>query len=456
MPSDDKLSFLEQLSNVLAGQSATAGARALGEGIGYGFGGGALSDIPDVMREAVERHKVKSAAPKPKSEQDALELASALAAMSNPVSLAGHAVDFAGAVPSMIQQKLSGEPLPTGEVMQGGLKRRLAKGGAAADFAVANQLERAQQNIQNRGLMQYEPEVFVPLISKEANWGPGEGKFQAVKDYQTTAYDLAKKTFDDKYIGMGKGNRPLVIQGHPHPLGVEFSNTVGLAPEYRNKGYGTQIYQNMADVYGGGISHSGSTTDAARRVYNSLDAIDTGIPSGYDTGDLGKTRRAIPTSMMKQFPEEMAPFEKRVKEYAEPRKNKKQRTVVAAEVQETGRGENLAFKATVPETGDWAFGYTKEDALRNLEDRLPSHQTLRQEQPRQSTQPPLFTPQQSVMFEIDNRLLRRNAPRARISGDVVNEVFGNWQNFREQMAARNYDVKYDSVDRVFNITRRQP
>lgn len=149
MPNDDKLTFLEQLSNVLVGQTATGGARALGEGIGYGVGGGALSDIPDVMREALERHKVKSAAPKPRSEQDALELASALAAMSNPVSLAGHAVDFAAAVPSMIEQKLSGEPLPTGEVMQSGLKRRLAKGGAQARYALEDKLGRQAERFQN-------------------------------------------------------------------------------------------------------------------------------------------------------------------------------------------------------------------------------------------------------------------------------------------------------------------
>jgi hypothetical protein len=146
MPSD-KLTFLEQLSNALAGQSATSGAKALGEGIGYGFSGGALSDIPDVMREAIESHREKSAMPQSKPKQDALELASALAAMSNPVSLAGHAVDFAGAVPSMIQQKLSGEPLPTSEVMQSGLKRRLAKGGAAAEYALKQRASRIDDAI---------------------------------------------------------------------------------------------------------------------------------------------------------------------------------------------------------------------------------------------------------------------------------------------------------------------
>jgi hypothetical protein len=146
MPSD-KLTFLERLSNALAGQSATSGAKALGEGIGYGFSGGALSDIPDVMREAIESHREKSAIPQSKPKQDALELASALAAMSNPVSLAGHAVDFAGAVPSMIQQKLSGEPLPTGQVMESGLKRRLAKGGAAAEYALKQRASRIDDAI---------------------------------------------------------------------------------------------------------------------------------------------------------------------------------------------------------------------------------------------------------------------------------------------------------------------
>lgn len=310
MPSDDKLSWLEQLSNVLAGQSATAGAKALGTGIGYGLGGGALSDIPDVMREAVERHKAASNAPKPKSERDALELASALAAMSNPVSLAGHAVDFLSAAPSMIEQKLSGEPLPTGEVMQSGLKRRLAKGGAQADFARANQLIRAKENIRDKGY-KINPYIgkITPLESKGANWGPGEGKFQVTQDYETQGFDLNRATSGGVY-GMGVEGDARIIRGLPHELGVEFANTMGLDPRYRDKGYGKQIYQNMADVYGGGISHSGSTLPEARRVYKSLGAIDTGIPSS------GGTRQALPTREMKADPEAMAAFEQKVKEYS--------------------------------------------------------------------------------------------------------------------------------------------
>jgi hypothetical protein len=317
MPSD-KLTFLEQLSNALAGQSATSGAKALGEGIGYGFSGGALSDIPDVMREAIEEHKQRTAN-QPKKTQDALEVVSGLAAMSNPYSAVGHAMDFVGATPDMIQYKLSDAEPPIGTIAETGLKRRLMKGGAAADFAMKNQLERAKANIAGRkgtygdsideALQSGNIDAFIPIQSKNANWGPGEGKFQVINDYETRAYDLAKKTLDPANIGMGRtGNQ--VITGHPHDLGVEFANTIGLETPYRDKGYGKQIYQNMADVYGGGISHIGSTTPAARKVYERLGGIDTGIPS------VGGTRQALPTRAMKADPEAMAAFEQKVKEYS--------------------------------------------------------------------------------------------------------------------------------------------
>lgn len=309
MPNDDKLTFLEQLSNALVGQTVTGGARALGEGIGYGVGGGALSDIPDVMREALERHKAKSAN-QTKNEQDALAVASGLAAMSNPISAVGHGIDFAAAVPEMLEYKLSDAEPPTGMIAETGLKRRLQKGGAAADYAMKNQLERAQQNLKNRHLLKYEPEGFFPLYSKGAKWGPGEGKFQAVEDFGTSAYDLSRKPDHRSLVGMGQKGDDRIISGSPHDLGVEFENTHGLAPEYRGKGYGKQIYQNMADVYGGGISHEGNTTGAARKVYERLGAIDTGIPSG------GGTRQALPTREMKADPSKMADFEQRVEEYA--------------------------------------------------------------------------------------------------------------------------------------------
>ena len=301
------MSFLEQLSGAISGQTLTGGARALGEGIGYGAAGGDFGDIPQVMREALDEYNQR-AAKQTKGEQDALAVASGLAAMSNPYSAIGHGIDFAAAVPDMVKYKLSDAEPPLGMIAETGLKRRLQKGGAQADYAMKNQLKRAKENIRGRGLMKHEPEGFFPLYSKGAKWGPGEGKFQAVEDFESSAYDLAKKTFDPTNIGMGKDAR--IIRGAPHDLGVEFENTHGLAPEYRGKGYGKQIYQNMADVYGGGISHEESTSGAARKVYNALGAIDTGIPSG------GGTRQALPTREMKADPSKMADFEQRVEEYA--------------------------------------------------------------------------------------------------------------------------------------------
>lgn len=309
MPKNDELSFLEQLSGAISGQTLTGGARALGEGIGYGFAGGDVGDIPQVMREALDEYNQR-AAKQTKGEQDALAVASGLAAMSNPYSAIGHGIDFAAAVPDMVRYKLSDAEPPLGMIAETGLKRRLQKGGAQAEYAMKNQLERAKANLRGRGMIPYEPEAFLPISSKGAKWGLGEGKFQAIKDYQTTAYDLAKKTLDPMNVGMGKHGINAIITGQPHELGVEFSNTMGLAPQYRGKGYGKEIYQNMADVYGGGISHSGSTTPEARNVYKALNAIDTGIPSG------GETRQALPTRQMKANPEALAAFYQEVKEYA--------------------------------------------------------------------------------------------------------------------------------------------
>ena len=309
MPSDDKLSFLEQLSNALAGQTLTGGARALGEGIGYKYHGGAWSDIPDVMREALERHKVKTAN-QTKNQQDALAVASGLAAMSNPISAVGHGIDFAAAVPEMLEYKLSNAEPPIGMIAETGLKRRLQKGGAQADFARTNQLIRAKENIRDKGY-KINPYIgkITPLESKGANWGPGEGKFQVTQNFETQGFDLNRATNGGIY-GMGVEGDARIIRGLPHELGVEFANTMGLDPRYRDKGYGKQIYQNMADVYGGGISHSGSTLPEARKVYERLGAIDTGIPSG------GGTRQALPTREMKADPAALAAFEQKVKEYA--------------------------------------------------------------------------------------------------------------------------------------------
>jgi GNAT superfamily N-acetyltransferase len=330
MASDDKLTFLEQLSNALAGETLTGGARAVGEAIGYVGAGGDFSDVPQVMKDAIEAQK-KRLETGSQGEKDAYSALSALGLVTNPVSQIGMGIDFAKALPSLVsaipervKAYMAGTPDPAGTIAEGGLKRRLAKGGAQAEFARANQLKRARANIAGRkdlsGRSINPPlawgyvDAFMPIQSKNANWGPGEGKFQVIDDYSTQAYDLAKKTSNPLSIGMGNagnfGSAFDVIKGNPHDLGIEFANTIGLAPEYRGKGYGKAIYQNMADVYGGGISHSGSTTPEARRVYESLGAIDTGIPS------YGGTRQALPTTAMKNDPEAMAAFEAKVKEYA--------------------------------------------------------------------------------------------------------------------------------------------
>ena len=365
MAKDEKLTFLEQLSNALAGQSATSGARALGEGIGYGFGGGAFSDIPDVMREAIEEHKQRTAN-QSKNEQDALAVASGLAAMSNPYSGVGHAMDFVGAVPDMIKYKLSDAEPPIGTIAETGLKRRLQKGGPAADFAVANQLERAQANIKGRGLMQREPEAFLPLSSKGAKWGPGEGKFQSIGDFQTSAFDLSQKPTNEALIGMGPGGMSKIISGQPHELGVEFAATMGLDPKYKGKGYGKEIYQHMADVYGGGISDSRSTSVPAREVYNALGAIDTGIPSG------GGRRQALPTRAMKDDPEAMAAFEQKVKEYADPRTGKKKLPNI--EIEDTDLPGDQRYLARKPNTEYAEYGATPEKATAALRESLPNNQ----------------------------------------------------------------------------------
>ena len=322
------MSTLEKISKALAGETLTGGARAVGEAIGYVGAGGDFSDVPQVMKDAIEAQK-KRLETGSQGEKDAYSALSALGLVTNPVSQIGMGIDFAKALPSLVsaipervKAYMAGTPDPAGTIAEGGLKRRLAKGGAQAEFARANQLDRARANIvghRRSSGISIDPrlelnliDAFMPIQSTGAKWGPGEGKFQVIDDYRSRAYDLAKKTRDPMNIGMGrdKNDRRDVIIGNPHELGVEFVNTTGLAPEYRGKGYGKAIYQNMADVYGGGISHSGSTTPEARRVYESLGAIDTGIPSG------GGTRQALPTREMKADPAALAAFEQKVKEYS--------------------------------------------------------------------------------------------------------------------------------------------
>ena len=351
------MSRLEKISKALAGETLTGAARGVGEAIGYVGAGGDFADVPEVLRDAIKEQRKRTELGT-QGEKDAYGALSALGLISNPLSQIGAATDFAGALPDLVsaiperaKAYIAGEPEPVGQIAESGLKRRLAKGGAQAKYAKANQLERAKANIVGRKdgfgrsidprLEIGNVDAFMPIQSKGAKWGPGEGKFQVIDDYSSRAYDLARKTFDPTFIGMGR-NDNLVITGHPHDLGVEFSNTIGLEPKYRNKGYGKAIYQNMADVYGGGISDSGSTTPEARGVYKSLGAIDTGIPSG------GGTRQALPTTAMKNDPAAMAEFQRQVRIYAGG-KNFGQKI----DIKKTGKEGDAAYYGEAPD----GFGF---------------------------------------------------------------------------------------------------
>ena len=346
------MSTLEKISKALAGETLTGGARAVGEAIGYVGAGGDFSDVPQVMKDAIEAQK-KRLETGSQGEKDAYSALSALGLVTNPASQIGMGIDFAKALPDLVsaiperaKAYMAGTPDPVGTIAESGLKRRLAKGGAQAEFAKANQLDRAKQNIAKRGidyrLETGRTEQFLPLQSTGAKWGPGEGKFQVIDDFETRAYDLANKTLDQTNIGMGQGGKFDVVSGDPHELGIEFTHTMGLDPKYRGKGYGKAIYQNMADQYGGGISHSGSTTPEARNVYKSLNAIDTGIPSGYGT------RQALPTTAMKNDPAAMAEFQRQVRIYAGG-KNFGQKI----DIKKTGKEGDAAYYGEAPD----GFGF---------------------------------------------------------------------------------------------------
>jgi GNAT superfamily N-acetyltransferase len=345
------MSTLEKISKALAGETLTGLARGAGEAIGYVGAGGDFSDVPQVMKDAIEAQK-KRLETGSQGEKDAYSALSALGLVSNPASQIGMGIDFVKALPDLVsaiperaRSYMAGEIEPAGTIAESGLKRRLAKGGAQAEFARANQLDRAKANIQRRGVeLPKNTEAFLPIQSKGANWGPGEGKFQAIGDYMTNAYDLARPAESQKLIGMGQGNRPLIIRGFPHDLGVEFANTFGLADEYRGKGYGKEIYKNMADLYGGGISHAGSTTPEARNVYESLGDIDTGIPSG------GGTRLALPTTEMRKNPDAMRAFEEKVKEYSAKRKNDELPKLIPGEFLLDYIRDNLSFRRNPAES----------------------------------------------------------------------------------------------------------
>jgi hypothetical protein len=214
MAKDDKLTFLEQLSNALAGQSATSGARALGEGIGYGFSGGALSDIPDVMREAIEEHKQRTAN-QSKNEQDALEVASGLAAMSNPYSGVGHAMDFVNAVPDMIKYKLSDAEAPIGTIAETGLKRRLQKGGAAAEYALKQRASRIDDAIGSEYMRGGQKASRMGLEGPLGGYGDGMSQSAMRAMERTDRQAMPAEYFDPKmqqfinYLDKKKLNAPM-------------------------------------------------------------------------------------------------------------------------------------------------------------------------------------------------------------------------------------------------------
>lgn len=439
MANEDKLSFLEQLSNALVGQTVTGGAKALGAGIGYGYGGGDFGDIPQIMREELERHKLKSAN-QTKNEQDALAVASGLAAMSNPISAVGHGIDFAAAVPEMIKYKLSDAEPPLGMIAETGLKRRLAKGGAAAEYATQNSLQRSNAILRNQGMVSPK-EQFMLIESPADKWPFGAGKFQSVNDYKTKAFDLSRMSDQGRPIPMGNNaNNYYVISARPHELGVEFSNTHGLKPQYRGKAYGQEIYQNMADVYGGGISDSGSTSDAARRVYDALGAIDTGIPSG------GGTRMALPTREMKSNPEAMAAFEAKVKEYADKQGIMKRLPI---EVEDTGLQGEQAYLAWKPETHYAEYGSTPEEAKRNLLNQIPigSNRVIRRVS---------GTNADNILNHVENRLANQSKNEVIINGHDVNDAFMSFDDFRKFMRENGYNAEYSGMANAWFVRKRQP
>jgi len=389
------MSKLEKISKALAGETLTGGARAVGEAIGYVGAGGDFSDVPQVMKDAIEAQK-KRLETGSQGEKDAYSALSALGLVTNPVSQIGMGIDFARALPDLVsaiperaKAYMAGTPDPLGTIQEGGLKRRLMKGGAQAEFAMKNQLERAKQNIVKRDidypLQQNSVDKFVPIQSTRGKWGPGEGKFQVIDDYTTRAYDLTKKGDRDIFMAPERN----VIEGNPHELGIEFHTTHGLTPEYRGKGYGKAIYQNMADVYGGGISDKAGTSELARPVYKSLGAIDTGIPS------YGGTRQALPTTAMKSDPEGLAAFEAKVREYAK----KQERNPYTIEGMK--KPEDL-------------LNIAKDDADRGITE-------------------------------------------TRIPGDFVRSAFpGSFSDFREYMRNQGFRAEYSGMANMWFIRKQQP
>ena len=150
----DTKSLLKKASNTVIGTYPTAGAMSIGAAVEHLLSGGKLEDIPEKMRDAVIQHLSESA-PSTTNERDIQELGSGLAAISNVPSAVGHAVDFAASLAKpeseeersrkAVRKELGitdEEESVSREIAQGGLKKRLMKGGAQADFARLDSMQR--------------------------------------------------------------------------------------------------------------------------------------------------------------------------------------------------------------------------------------------------------------------------------------------------------------------------
>lgn len=333
-------SLLDEFSNLLVGQTVTGAVKGVGEGIGYLAAGGELDEVDDLIMKTIGQHKQESI-PQTKAQEDWGPVGAGLAAMSNPISAIGHGIDFAAAVPDMVEQKLSGAEPELGQIAESGLKRRLAKGGAQAAYALKETTERSRPRM---GVRQAGEETVIPLNP------PGSQKFQIIQDrgdgirsymrdlpaagqtqriaetvgkvlervIENPPYKDPKKQLDliqkltakkaeldelvQERVSMSEGYTSM--EATPHKLGAQIDYTPALKSEYRGKGYGSQMYQNMADEFGGAISDIRSTSDEARAVYERLGARETS-----SLNQQNDKRLVIPPSFVKDNPKALAEFE---------------------------------------------------------------------------------------------------------------------------------------------------
>ena len=147
------MSTLEKISKALAGETLTGLARGAGEAIGYVGAGGDLSDVPQVMKDAIEAQKARTETAS-QGEKDAYSALSALGLVTNPASQIGMGIDFVKSLPGLVsaiperaKSYLAGEMEPAGTIAEGGLKRRLMKSGAQAKYALQQRASRIDNAI---------------------------------------------------------------------------------------------------------------------------------------------------------------------------------------------------------------------------------------------------------------------------------------------------------------------